>query len=110
MTVELQTSATSKESPVDVASLQQLIDEQLTKLDEPKRFIEEVAAALHKKSTKHKFIVLVMEVRTEETINENLKLKLSVGTVWDGDRDGYHHFKVAAASTFMVTVFWIYVG
>lgn len=110
MTVELQTSATSREAPVEISSLQQLIDEQLAKLDEPNRFIEDVAAALHKKSTKHKFIVLVTEVRTEETINENLKIKVSVGTVWDGDKDGYHHFKVAAASTFMVTVFWIYVG
>lgn len=95
---------------MDIESLQKLIDEQLTKLDEPKRFIEDVAGALQTKSTKHKFIVLVTEIGIDESINENIKLKVSVGTVWDGDKDGYHHFKVAATSTFMVTVYWIYVG
>lgn len=109
MTVELQTSS-AKESPVNIDSLQKLISEELAKLDEPKTFIEYVAAALQTKSSKHKFIVLVTEVHTNESINENLKIKVSVGTVWDGDKDGYHHFKVAAASTFMVTVYWVYVG
>lgn len=110
MPVELQASTESKEAPVDVSSLEKLINEESSKLNVPSVFIEDLASALQKRSTKHKFIVLVTEVKADEAINEDLSIKVLVGTVWDGDKDGYHHFKVDSASTFMVTVYWIYVG
>lgn len=109
MSVELQTSK-SIESPIDAESLEKLLVTNLEKLSEPSLFIQAVASALHEKSTKHKFIVLVTEVHADKEINEDLSLKLSVGTVWDTNRDGYHLFKVVLSAVFMVTVFWVYSG
>lgn len=110
MSLSLQASSKGKESPVDVVGLEKILEGELDKLSEPQLFIEAVASTLHKKSTKHKFIVLVTQVDADANINENLSIKSAVGTVWDTEKDGYHLFKVEAESTFMVTVFWVYVG
>lgn len=110
MPVTLQNSSGSREAPVDPETLQKLLEDELAQTAETNAVIANVASALQKKSTKHKFIVLLTEVKTDEDLNENVSIKLSVAAVWDGERDGYHHFRAGSASTYMVTVYWIYLG
>lgn len=109
MTIKLSASSESKEAPVSVAELQELISAELNNLPTSATFIESVAGKLSEKSSKHKFLVLVTSVEPKSKVSADMTIRSSVGAVWDSARDGYNSFQIdAGASTFLITVYWVY--
>lgn len=109
MTIELQASSKSPETPVSQEFLQGLISENAGLLQNSKEFILAIAEKIGVKSSKHKFLVLVTTVKHQAPVDADLSISSTVGAVWDAQKDGYFSFKVSGDELYLVTVYWIYV-
>ena len=92
--VSITSSSASKESPVTIKYLTEIISEDITKSNETNELIELLLAKLQKKSSKHKFLIQATRLKSPESIESSLNILTSFGAVWDSDRDGYVSLKV----------------
>lgn len=92
--ISVTSASDSKESPVTITYLTEIISEYVTKTDETNKFVELLLEKLLKKSSKHKFLIQATRLKAPDTIDTNLNISTSFGAVWDTERDGYVSFKV----------------
>lgn len=92
--ISVTSASDSKESPVTITYLTEIISENVTKTDETNKFVELLLEKLLKKSSKHKFLIQATRLKAPDTIDTNLNISTSFGAVWDTERDGYVSFKV----------------
>lgn len=109
MSVTIQASSQTKEAPVEESFLRELIQQGAAQLHDKKEFITSITTQLSIKSSKYKFLVEVISVTAPDAIDATFTISSSIGALWDGERDGYYTFKVAAHHVYLVTVYWIYV-
>lgn len=110
MSVTLLSSNISKQHPVEPDYVKEAIEEEAASLDEKNDFVEKISSKLSKKSSTYKFIVLLTVVDSHKNIGEGVNIELSIGAVWESEKDGHVSFQVKkedSLRTWIVTVFWV---
>lgn len=95
-TVSTTASSLSKESPVTIDYLADIIKKDIVKFTGTNEVIEHLLAKLQKKSSKHKFLIQTTRLNAPDKIDTELNLLSSFGAVWDSGRDGYVSLKIEA--------------
>lgn len=110
MPVTLLTSNVSKQRPVEPEFIKTTIEEEIANLEDKATFVEKVSSKLGKKSSNHKFIVLLTVLKCGQDVGTGVDIELSVGAIWEADKDGNVSFQVRqddSEKPAIVTVFWI---
>lgn len=85
LTIDKITEPSSKESPITVKEIRDIVEAQLTS---PNELQSNVLKELIKKSSKHKFIVQTTNINVEDT-NVDVGITTKFGAAWEPEKDGY---------------------
>lgn len=109
MSIKVTASSDHTESPLAAEFVQETLKEHLSSIEDVNVFTGKLAEAFSTKSSKHKFLILVTSVAAGESVEADLKVKTSVGAIWEPKKDGYYSFEVKGEDSgkYLITVFWI---
>lgn len=105
MSLELR-KAVGAECPVEGNVLEEWIRLSIPALTDTEAFIADLAGKLAKKSSQHKFLVLVTKV--DAAADQQVCVQATIGAVWTDNKDGYRCFEVRGEAIHLVTVYWLH--